>query len=614
MKRLFLVLFVLVSPFAAGAPGDFPGVSGKVTDASGAPLAGVNVWVSQMRKIHPAQTGADGTYRIDGLMVGPAELVAYQEGKAMDGRSLFLIGDAEAPLQLGAPTEETVQVIDSQGKAVPGAQVKVFQLNDAFSIPAVDLVEHGFPRFRSDDAGVIRLRGLPESGYFKLVISHRNYVDSGINVVPIGRQIVRNVILREGTEVRGLVQFDGAPVAGARASVFAHADGAQQEYNDLLTGDDGIFTCRLLPGSYSVALSHPDYAAPPPDRLEVSDQSEGALQRYTLMAPRIIEGAVLYPDGKPCPGAGVTYRLEDVIYANTLTGMNGSFRLQVASTTGVIRIAPPRGYQSRIAIDAVNLGDATRVTMEPVYLEALPRITGRVVDAAGAPQADVLIQTRNLMPPIYALCDAAGNFEIQIDYMPDEPKILLRAEHAFNFTREDFAFTLDDPKPIEVQLKEFKAIQRQDPAMPGSNNLDSLVNKPAPEWAISDWFAQRPVTLKELKGKVVLLFFWAGFDESLSSLAIEELKAIHALYAKTGEVYFLGIHDGVCEPEEVEDFIKYYHIPFDIGRDQDPQETFTRYKANFIPLTVLIDKEGVVRYYHTEGRLLELLKVLRRKA
>ena len=50
-----------------------------------------------------------------------------------------------------------------------------------------------------------------------------------------------------------------------------------------------------------------------------------------------------------------------------------------------------------------------------------------------------------------------------------------------------------------------------------------------------------------------------------------------------------------------------------IGCDADPFLTFDLYNTNTIPQTVLIDKQGILRYYKVDGRILELIKDLRRR-
>ena len=94
---------------------------------------------------------------------------------------------------------------------------------------------------------------------------------------------------------------------------------------------------------------------------------------------------------------------------------------------------------------------------------------------------------------------------------------------------------------------------------------------------------------------------------------IEELRALHHLLSDVDDVAFISVHDAGKETEEVRQYIRDFDISFPVGYDADPFLTFDIYNTNFIPQTVLIDKKGVLRHYHTEGRLLELIKDLRRR-
>ena len=54
-------------------------------------------------------------------------------------------------------------------------------------------------------------------------------------------------------------------------------------------------------------------------------------------------------------------------------------------------------------------------------------------------------------------------------------------------------------------------------------------------------------------------------------------------------------------------------VRFPVGIDNETA-SFDLYDIFSIPQIVLIDKKGVFRYYDVDGRLLELIKSLRREA
>jgi peroxiredoxin len=168
-------------------------------------------------------------------------------------------------------------------------------------------------------------------------------------------------------------------------------------------------------------------------------------------------------------------------------------------------------------------------------------------------------------------------------------------------------------KPAKVKLEPFMADQSHRPATPGKNNLGPLLDKPAPEIRCSDWVNSVPLTLESLRGKVVVLTFWGGFDESpLGISRMEELRALHDLYRGVDDVAVVAVHDHSIDWSEVENYVQTLRLRFPVGRDAEPFVTFVNYNVNFIPQTVIIDKEGILRYFEVEGRIPELIKALRR--
>ena len=120
-----------------------------------------------------------------------------------------------------------------------------------------------------------------------------------------------------------------------------------------------------------------------------------------------------------------------------------------------------------------------------------------------------------------------------------------------------------------------------------------LLGKPAPDFTLSG-VDNHEVTLVSLRGKPVLLDFWATWCEPCRE-ASPHIQKLHDQF-KDKNLVVLGIDTN----EPAEKARKYfadekYTFGNLLGSGND---VIKNYGANSIPLIVLIDKDGVVRYVH----------------
>ncbi len=140
---------------------------------------------------------------------------------------------------------------------------------------------------------------------------------------------------------------------------------------------------------------------------------------------------------------------------------------------------------------------------------------------------------------------------------------------------------------------------------------------PAAELAgIAAWINSEPLTLQQLRGKVVLIDFWT-YTCINCIRTFPYLKLWHSRYADDGLV-ILGIHTPEFEFEK--DFANVRQATVDNGivwpvaQDND-FATWDAYNNRYWPAKYLIDRDGQVRYTHfgeghyaeTEGQIRELL-------
>jgi thiol-disulfide isomerase/thioredoxin len=139
-------------------------------------------------------------------------------------------------------------------------------------------------------------------------------------------------------------------------------------------------------------------------------------------------------------------------------------------------------------------------------------------------------------------------------------------------------------------------------------NLLTLVGKPAPPLRWSEWLGPKPPPLAALRGRAVLLFFWAHWCPDCKAEA-PVIARLLAAYGPQGlavigptKLYGFAARGEPAPPDKELAYIgevrrQYYaalaEVPAPVGA-----ANFETYGASTTPTLVLIDRRGIVRYYH----------------
>jgi len=141
-------------------------------------------------------------------------------------------------------------------------------------------------------------------------------------------------------------------------------------------------------------------------------------------------------------------------------------------------------------------------------------------------------------------------------------------------------------------------------------NLLALAGQPAPALTITPYLGPKPVTLAELKGSPILLFFWAHWcsDCKAEGPIIARIRSEFGprgliLLAPT-TLYGYKARGEDAEPKEelpyIESVWKQYYPGLQVAPVPVNKENFRVYGVSTTPTMVLIDRAGRVALYHPD--------------
>jgi len=118
----------------------------------------------------------------------------------------------------------------------------------------------------------------------------------------------------------------------------------------------------------------------------------------------------------------------------------------------------------------------------------------------------------------------------------------------------------------------------------------------------SNWINGAPLTLKSLKGKVIVIDFWA-FDCAPCIEATPHIVDLYKKYASDGLVV-IGVHtpraDYEKDASKLRAAIEKMGIQYPVVVDNE-QKIFRDYLCDLWPSQFVIDRNGIVRFSHGGG-------------
>lgn len=118
------------------------------------------------------------------------------------------------------------------------------------------------------------------------------------------------------------------------------------------------------------------------------------------------------------------------------------------------------------------------------------------------------------------------------------------------------------------------------------------IGDPVPDFALTA-FDGEEIRLSDLRGKVVVLNFWASWCTPCEQEAAD-LEAAWRYYQPRGDVVFLGINYVDTEPE-AKSYLAKFNVTYPNGPDLGTRIS-QEFRIRGVPETYLVDKEGKLAY------------------
>ncbi|HUY92166.1 MAG TPA: carboxypeptidase regulatory-like domain-containing protein [Pirellulales bacterium] len=552
---------------------------------------------------------------------------------------------SEGPLKTALRPEAAtwIEVRNASDKPLKGARVTNLYIRTPEN--AETYVFRGMERLlgleftESDERGRLNLPPLPVGALIDVRVDHPQWAQAKLSNAKAAQGRLGAVTLPSG--VITTFQFVADPRTPMRL------DGLTCEMMLLAQSSDSAETLNRIPmtiggdrfkfcahsATYGTArLKSPGVVITPIfNRLTLPRQAETTV-RFLVRKTTAVSGRVMRHDGVPHGGAQVIAQVENLSPDGRVEGVNKWIYSDSASTDteGKFALALPPG-RSRIEVSAKGFvadrdyaefevrADAPN-EMPDFIIQALAPIHGRVVDEDGQPVPGAIVRVRqhSLMALHPVVSDAEGRFEIDLPYVPfdlqtkqrryqldiaafvpDRPliglkRIDLRGNDSLKSVEialrsespADELLGMEDNRWIIARMQETSA-EQQDQYPAGQRG------QPAPELDGVAWFNTDAHSLKDFRGRYVLLDFWFTACGPCHA-DFPSVKLFHELFEKLG-VTVIGVHDNSSSPEGVREHCKKQGLKFPIVVDHADGRIVNAYRKlglRAFPTYMLIGPDG----------------------
>ncbi len=625
---------------------------GVVIGADRKPIAGVQAslhrWDGKMSPaLETVQSDASGRFRFSTRAADAYyNVILRKPGLA----TLSLLASAEVPLKatMRPEVESWIEVRNEEGQPLSGAQVANLTINTAengetYTWRGMEELL-GWKFGTSDSAGRLELPPLPEGANVEMRITHPEWAQARCTSLRSASGQIGTAVLSEGVKTRfelaadprTPVDLEGLELQMMLWSERSGSAATMMRYP--LTVHDQHVEFTAHPVTYRIVKLEADGLMITPNfgddlNAKLFELKKGTLPVHRFLVRRTtnVDGRVMQADGTPHQGVRVYAQVENMTPERTrpsdewaYTGFtetkeDGRFTMQLppgkarvhADINGAV---VDRNYSE---IDVSLSGPNVVADFQTKKLEP---IRGRVVDGDGKPAVGAIVRPRHWsltgIQPVVA--DSDGSFELEIGRLPQNPETKER-----QYSIDVAAFIADQPQSgrTRVDLKKTDGasdvvikLRREGPdqLLDGEDtrriwlvrsqlaaNVEQFpAGRPGqtpPELDSTAWFNTDARSLKELRGRYVLLDFWfigcgpCHYD-------FPSVKLVHERFEKLG-VTVIGVHNNSASPEAVREHCEHLAIKFPIVVDQPDGRIWDAYEKLGVrgaPSYLLIGPDGTI--------------------
>ena len=585
-------------------------ITGRVTDReTGKPIADHRISFHDAARprsqasVHGTQSDQTGAYRFraapgpalvytsapEGFLgVRPEQYVDVDEGKTVTVNFQFTKG-------IGLKG----RILTESGEPVDGARV-------------TDVRDWSKNYGRSNKQGEFAVDGMQVGRKLGLNAEHRGLRLRGTAEVEVQQGASVEIQVEEYHQVKvggRVVDGTGEPIPSVKITLTRWDSQLHMGWGTtvaLTDGDGGFRDIALIVGDqYAISASAEGFWNAKTDLFTATAEMD-QIPNLTLV-PAVgqffIDGRVTDTSGKPVQGASVNVHHQSQHW-QTLTDVNGNYRLNNLLMAVVIKLEIEHPQYAHHEYRMLK----TNQRHDLVLVKSDRYLAGKVVAPDGKPieRATVFVDpqedpsTGHILPAV----DTNGQGEFELKHIKD-PIVSIyvgnnRDYKIFNgikVNQRDLVFTLTPSKPAPEPTSEQQTRWSYNESV--EERFKTLNGKPAQEIAMDGWLSGSPVSIADLRGKTIVLYFW---DSSFVDDYVQWIRLLNILQEAYGEkgLVCLAICPAVAEIATVERHIAEQRVSYPVGLDRPTAvagakgETFNRYAIGWGPPFVLITSAGEI--------------------